>query len=70
MIERNGKEENITLKLTKDEENNRVVLGISPKYKKINLSATESLDFAKNSFNSIFTDTLKGFLHFFQVRLV
>ena len=66
LIERNGKEENITLKLTRDEENNRVVLGISPKYKKINLSATESLDFAKNSFNSIFTDTLKGFFTLFS----
>ena len=66
LIERNGKEENITLKLTKDEENNRVVLGISPKYKKINLSATESLDFAKNSFNSIFTDTIKGFFTLFS----
>ena len=66
LIERNSKEENITLKLTKDEENNRVVLGISPKYKKINLSATESLDFAKNSFNSIFTDTLKGFFTLFS----
>ena len=66
LIERNGKEENITLKLTKDKENNRVVLGISPKYKKINLSATESLDFAKNSFNSIFTDTLKGFFTLFS----
>ena len=66
LIERNGKEENITLKLTKDKENNRVVLGISPKYKKINLSATESLDFAKNSFNSIFTDTIKGFFTLFS----
>ncbi|WP_405356794.1 site-2 protease family protein [Fusobacterium animalis] len=66
LIERNGKEENITLKLTKDEENNRVVLGISPKYKKINLSAIESLAFAKNSFNSIFTDTLKGFFTLFS----
>ena len=66
LIERNGKEENITLKLTKDEENNRVVLGISPKYKKIDLSTTESLDFAKNSFNSIFTDTLKGFFTLFS----
>lgn len=66
LIERSGKEENITLKLTRDEENNRVVLGISPKYKKINLSTTESLDFAKNSFNSIFTDTLKGFFTLFS----
>ena len=66
LIESNGKEENITLKLTKDEENNRVVLGISPKYKKIDLSTTESLDFAKNSFNSIFTDTIKGFFTLFS----
>ena len=66
LIERNGKEENITLKLTKDEENNRIVLGISPKYKKIDLSTTESLDFAKNSFNSIFTDTIKGFFTLFS----
>ena len=66
LIERNGKEENLTLKLTKDEENNRVVLGISPKYKKIDLSTTESLDFAKNSFNSIFTDTIKGFFTLFS----
>ena len=66
LIERNGKEENITLKLTKDEENNRVVLGISPKYKKIDLSTTESLDFTKNSFNSIFTDTIKGFFTLFS----
>ncbi|WP_338953032.1 M50 family metallopeptidase [Fusobacterium nucleatum] len=66
LIERNGKEENITLKLTKDKENNRVVLGISPKYKKIDLSTTESLDFAKNSFNSIFTDTIKGFFTLFS----
>lgn len=66
LIERNGKEENISLKLTKDEENNRVVLGISPKYKKIDLSTTESLDFAKNSFNSIFTDTIKGFFTLFS----
>ena len=66
LIERNGKEENLTLKLTKDEENNRVVLGISPKYKKVDLSTTESLDFAKNSFNSIFTDTIKGFFTLFS----
>ena len=69
LIERNGKEENITLKLTKDEENNRVVLGISPKYKKIDLSTTESLDFAKNSFNSIFTDTVKGFFTLFSGKV-
>ena len=66
LIERNGKEENLTLKLTKDEENNRVVLGISPKYKKVDLSTTESFDFAKNSFNSIFTDTIKGFFTLFS----
>lgn len=64
LIERNGKQENITLKLTKDEENDRVVLGISPKYKKVDLSTTESLDFAKNSFNSILSDTVKGFYTF------
>ena len=69
LIERNGKEENITLKLTKDEENNRVVLGISPKYKKINLSTIESLDFAKNSFNSIITDTVKGFFTLFSGKV-
>ena len=66
LIEREGKVENLTLKLTKDEENNRVVLGISPKYKKINLSTIESLDFAKNSFNSIITDTVKGFFTLFS----
>ena len=66
LIERNGKEENITLKLTKDEENDRVVLGISPKYKKVDLSTTESLGFAKNSFNSILTDTVKGFFTLFS----
>ena len=66
LIERNGKEENITLKLTKDEENDRVVLGISPKYKKVDLSITESLGFAKNSFNSILTDTIKGFFTLFS----
>ena len=66
LIERNGKQENITLKLTKDEENDRVVLGISPKYKKVDLSTTESLDFAKNSFNSILSDTVKGFFILFS----
>ena len=66
LIERNGKQENITLKLTKDEENDRVVLGISPKYKKVDLSTTESLDFAKNSFNSILSDTVKGFFTLFS----
>ena len=69
IIERNGKEENITLKLTKDEENDRVVLGISPKYKKVNLSTIESLDFAKNSFNSIITDTVKGFFTLFSGKV-
>ena len=69
LIERNGKEENLTLKLTKDEENNRVVLGISPKYKKVDLSTTESLDFAKNSFNSIITDTVKGFFTLFSGKV-
>ena len=69
LIERNGKEENITLKLTKDEENDRVVLGISPKYKKVDLSTTESLDFAKNSFNSIITDTVKGFFTLFSGKV-
>ena len=66
LIERNGKEENITLKLTKDEENNRVVLGISQKYKKVDLSTIESLVFAKSSFNSILTDTVKGFFILFS----
>ena len=69
LIERDGKVENLTLKLTKDEENNRVVLGISPKYKKINLSTIESLDFAKNSFNSIITDTVKGFFTLFSGKV-
>ena len=63
------KKEKITLKLTKDEENNRIVLGISPKYKKINLSTIESLDFAKNSFNSIITDTVKGFFTLFSGKV-
>ena len=49
--------------------NNRVVLGISPKYKKINLSTIESLDFAKNSFNSIITDTVKGFFTLFSGKV-
>ena len=69
LIERNGKVENLTLKLTKDEENDRVVLGISPKYKKVDLSTTESLDFAKNSFNSILTDTVKGFFTLFSGKV-
>ena len=69
LIERDGKVENLTLNLTKDEENNRVVLGISPKYKKINLSTIESLDFAKNSFNSIITDTVKGFFTLFSGKV-
>ena len=69
LIERDGKVENLTLKLTKDEENNRVVLGISPKYKKVDLSTTESLDFAKNSFNSIITDTVKGFFTLFSGKV-
>ena len=38
LIERDGKEQKLVLKLTKDEENKRVVLGISPKSKKTNLS--------------------------------
>ena len=57
LIERDGKEQKLVLKLTKDEENKRVVLGISPKSKKTNLSFTESLVFAKNSFVSILKDT-------------
>ena len=69
LIERDGKVENLTLKLTKDGENNRVVLGISPKYKKVNLSTIESLDFAKNSFNSIITDTVKGFFTLFSGKV-
>ena len=69
LIERDGKVENLTLNLTKDEENNRVVLGISPKYKKVNLSTIESLEFAKNSFNSIITDTIKGFFTLFSGKV-
>ena len=66
IIERDGKEEKLVLKLTKDEENNRVVLGISPKSKKTNLSFTESLIFAKNSFISILKDTVGGFFTLFS----
>ena len=66
LIERDGKEEKLVLKLTKDEENNRVVLGISPKSKKINLSFSESLIFAKNSFISILKDTVGGFFTLFS----
>lgn len=66
IIERDGKEEKLVLKLTKDEENNRVVLGISPKSKKINLSFTESLIFAKNSFVSILKDTVGGLFTLFS----
>ena len=66
LIERDGKEEKLVLKLTKDEENNRVVLGISPKSKKINLSFNESLIFAKNSFISILKDTVGGFFTLFS----
>lgn len=66
LIERDGKEQKLVLNLTKDEENNRVVLGISPKSKKINLSFTESLIFAKNSFTSILKDTVGGFFTLFS----
>ncbi len=66
LIERDGKEEKLILKLTKDEDNNRVVLGISPKSKKINLSFSESLNFAKNSFISILKDTVGGFFTLFS----
>ena len=66
VIERDGKEEKLVLKLTKDEENNRVVLGISPKSKKTNLSFTESLIFAKNSFVSILKDTVGGLFTLFS----
>ncbi len=66
VIERDGKEQKLVLKLTKDEENNRVVLGISPKSKKTNLSFTESLIFAKNSFVSILKDTVGGLFTLFS----
>ena len=66
LIERDGKEEKLVLKLTKDEDNNRVVLGISPKSKKTNLSFSESLNFAKNSFISILKDTVGGFFTLFS----
>ena len=66
IIERDGKEKKLVLKLTKDEENNRVVLGISPKSKKTNLSFTESLIFAKNSFVSILKDTVGGLFTLFS----
>ena len=66
IIERDEKEEKLVLKLTKDEENNRVVLGISPKSKKTNLSFTESLIFAKNSFTSILKDTVGGLFTLFS----
>ena len=66
VIERDGKEQKLVLKLTKDEENNRVVLGISPKSKKTNLSFTESLVFAKNSFISILKDTVGGLFTLFS----
>ncbi|WP_315323120.1 M50 family metallopeptidase [Fusobacterium pseudoperiodonticum] len=66
VIERDGKEQKLVLKLTKDEENNRVVLGISPKSKKTNLSFTESLVFAKNSFESILKDTVGGLFTIFS----
>ena len=66
VIERDGKEQKLVLKLTKDEENNRVVLGISPKSKKTNLSFTESLVFAKNSFISILKDTVGGLFTIFS----
>jgi len=66
IIERDGKEEKLVLKLTKDEENNRVVLGISPKSKKTNLSFSESLIFAKNSFMSILKDTVGGLFTLFS----
>lgn len=66
LIERDGKEQKLVLKLTKDEENKRVVLGISPKSKKTNLSFTESLVFAKNSFVSILKDTVGGLFTFFS----
>ena len=66
LIERDGKEQKLVLKLTKDEENKRVVLGISPKSKKTNLSFTESLVFAKNSFVSILKDTAGGLFTLFS----
>ena len=66
LIERDGKEEKLILKLIKDEENNRAVLGISPKSKKINLSFAESLNFAKNSFISILKDTVGGLFTLFS----
>ena len=66
VIERDGKEQKLVLKLIKDEENNRVVLGISPKSKKTNLSFTESLIFAKNSFISILKDTVGGLFTLFS----
>lgn len=66
LVERDGRKETLSLKLTKEEENNRVILGILPKYEKVDLSLGESFNFASKSFNSIFFDTIKGFFTLFS----
>lgn len=60
LIERNGKEENLTLNLIKDKEFGRYYLGISPEYSIKKFTFIESIKMAGESFKEIFINILNS----------
>lgn len=69
LILRNGTEKEINLKLMKDENSERIVIGISQNIKKTSVNFKEATVAANKNFKSIFTDTLKGFLLLFKGKV-
>lgn len=65
-IERDNKEKILNLKLFKEAETNRYLLGISPVLKRVDLNYVDSFKQAIINFKNIFNDTLKGFSMLFK----
>lgn len=65
-VEREKEEKILNLKLIKDKETGRNLLGISPMLKRVDLNFKESIEQSIISFKKIFIDTLKGFVLLFK----
>ncbi len=61
IVERESKQKELSVKLERNKNNKRLMLGINPAFKKEKLNFSEALSQSVETFNNIFIGTLKGF---------
>lgn len=64
-IERNNEEKELSLKLQRNKDNGKLMMGITPIFKKELLTFSESLTYSAQTFKNMFVGTFQGFVVLF-----